>query len=135
MRRSTVCSLLLILFVGVSFVALVSFTSAQGVKVGYEEISPEDAKKIMAEDSKAIIVDVRNKDEYDEGHIAKAILLPLPDVKDDAARVLPNKDATILVYCKSGNRSKAASEILAGLGYQHVYEFGGVSTWPYGLVK
>lgn len=80
-----------------------------------------------------LILDVREQDEYDSGHIPGAILLPVGTIdKDSAAQVIPEQDTTVLVYCRSGNRSKTASSRLAELGYTNIYEFGGISTWPYG---
>lgn len=81
---------------------------------------------------KVIILDVWEQDEYDSGHIPGAVLLPVGTIAEDtAAAVIPEKDSTILVYCRSGNRSKTASATLAELGYTEVYEFGGIKTWPY----
>ena len=79
-----------------------------------------------------LILDVREQDEYDSGHIPGAVLLPVGSIDEDtAAEVIPEKDSTILVYCRSGNRSKTASSALAELGYTNIYEFGGINTWPY----
>ena len=82
-----------------------------------------------------IILDVREQNEYDEGHIANAILLPYTEIEDKAEKVLPDKEALILVYCRSGRRSKIAAESLAELGYTNVKEFGGIIDWKYGTVK
>ena len=79
-----------------------------------------------------IILDVREQDEYDSGHIPGAVLLPVGSIDEDtAAEVIPETDSTVLVYCRSGNRSKTASSTLADLGYTNIYEFGGINTWPY----
>ena len=79
-----------------------------------------------------IILDVREQDEYDSGHIPGAVLLPVGSIDETtAAQVIPEKDSTVLVYCRSGNRSKTASTVLADLGYTNIYEFGGINTWPY----
>ena len=76
--------------------------------------------------------DVREQDEYDSGHIPGAVLLPVGTIDETtAAEVIPEKDSTVLVYCRSGNRSKTASSTLAELGYSNIYEFGGINTWPY----
>lgn len=97
----------------------------------YRQISQEEAKKMM-DTQEVIILDVREQDEYDSGHIPGAVLLPVGAIDEDtAAAVIPAKDATVLVYCRSGNRSKTASSALAELGYTNVYEFGGIKTWPY----
>ena len=79
-----------------------------------------------------IILDVREQDEYDSGYIPGAVLLPVGSIDETtAAEVIPDKDSTVLVYCRSGNRSKTASSALAELGYTNICEFGGISTWPY----
>ena len=99
---------------------------------GYQQITQEEAKEMM-DNQEVIILDVREQDEYDSGHIPGAVLLPVGTIDETtAAEVIPEKDSTVLVYCRSGNRSKtAASSTLAGLGYTNIYEFGGINTWPY----
>ena len=101
----------------------------------YQKITQEEAKKRM--DGQAVIVlDVREQEEYDSGHIPGAVLLPVGTIDEEtAAGVIPEKDSEVLVYCRSGNRSKKASEALAGLGYTQIYEFGGITTWPYEVEK
>lgn len=97
----------------------------------YQQISQEEAKKMM-DTQDVIVLDVREQSEYDSGHIPNAVLLPVGTIEENtAAAVIPEKDATVLVYCRSGNRSKNASKVLAELGYSNIYEFGGISTWPY----
>ena len=97
----------------------------------YEQITQEEAKEMMGT-QEVIILDVREQDEYDSGHIPGAVLLPVGTIdKDTAAEVIPETDSTVLVYCRSGNRSKTASSTLAELGYTNIYEFGGINTWPY----
>ena len=97
----------------------------------YQQISQEEAKEMM-DTQEVIILDVREQDEYDSGHIPGAVLLPVGTIDEDtAAEVIPEKDSTVLVYCRSGNRSKTASSALAELGYTNIYEFGGINTWPY----
>ena len=97
----------------------------------YQQISQEEAKEMM-DTQEVIILDVREQDEYDSGHIPGAVLLPVGTIDEEtAAEVIPEKDSTVLVYCRSGNRSKTASSALAGLGYTNIYEFGGINTWPY----
>ena len=91
----------------------------------------EEAKEMM-DTQEVIILDVREQDEYDNGHIPGAVLLPVGSIDEDtAAEVIPEKDSAVLVYCRSGNRSKTASSALAELGYTNIYEFGGINTWPY----
>ena len=99
----------------------------------YVNITAEEAKQIMDTEEGYIILDVREQDEYDAGHIPNAVLLPLDDIKAKAHVVLPDKDQLILVYCRSGRRSKLAAEALAELGYTNIKEFGGILDWPYGV--
>ena len=101
----------------------------------YEIITQEKAKEIMDSDEKFILLDVREQSEYDEGHIPGAILLPHEEITEKAESILPNKDALILVYCRSGRRSKIAADALANLGYSNVSEFGGIIDWKYDIVK
>ena len=97
----------------------------------YQQIDQETAKEMM-DTQEVIILDVREQDEYDSGHIPGAVLLPVGSIDEDTAtEVIPEKDSTVLVYCRSGNRSKTASSTLADLGYTDIYEFGGINTWPY----
>ena len=106
-----------------------------GAENSYRRISQEEAKTMMDEQD-VIILDVREQSEYDGGHIAGAVLLPVGSIDEEsAADVIPEKDSVVLVYCRSGNRSKTASQALADLGYINIYEFGGVITWSYGLVR
>lgn len=97
----------------------------------YQQITQEEAKE-MIDTQEVIILDVREQDEYDSGHIPGAVLLPVGTIDEDtAAAVIPEKDTSVLIYCRSGNRSKTASSTLADLGYTNVYEFGGINSWPY----
>ena len=97
----------------------------------YVNITAEEAKQIMDSEEGYIILDVRTQEEYDQGHIPGAILIPDNEVKVTAEDVLTDKDQLILVYCRSGRRSKLASEILVELGYTNIKEFGGIIDWPY----
>ncbi len=97
----------------------------------YQQITQEEAKNMM-DTQEAIVLDVREQDEFDTGHIPGAVLLPVGTItKDTAADVIPELDSVVLVYCRSGNRSKKASQALVDLGYTGIYEFGGINTWPY----
>lgn len=107
-----------------------------------EESSAAEYRKITAEEAKAmidagnvIILDVRTISEYNAGHIAESIQLESGDFETKAAAYLPDKNATMLVYCRSGNRSKTAAMLLLDLGYTNVYDFGGIIDWPYETVK
>ena len=97
----------------------------------YVNITAEEAKKIMDAEEGYVILDVRTQEEYDQGHIPGAILIPDTEVEVTAEDVLTDKDQLILVYCRSGRRSKLASEILVELGYTNIKEFGGIIDWPY----
>lgn len=107
----------------------------KGETLTYEQISAEEAKAIMDTEKEYIIIDARTGSEFAEGHIEGAILIPEYEIADRAEKELPNKDALILVYCRSGRRSKIASEELVKLGYTNVKEFGGIIDWPYEIVK
>lgn len=96
----------------------------------YEQISAKEAKEIMENEEDVLILDVRTREEYDTGHIKGAICLPNEEILEDPEE-LPDKEQTILVYCRSGNRSKQAAQKLADMGYEKVLEFGGIMDWPY----
>ena len=97
----------------------------------YQQITQETAKEMM-DTQEVVILDVREQHEYDSGHIPGAILLPVSTITEEtAAAVIDELDTVVLVYCRSGNRSKTASQALADLGYTNVYEFGGINDWPY----
>ena len=106
-----------------------------GDSASYEQISGAEAKALMDSESGYIILDVREQDEYDEGHIPGAILIPYGEIADLAEKELSDKDQLILVYCRSGRRSKIAAEELVNLGYTNVKEFGGIIDWEYEIVK
>ena len=97
----------------------------------YMNITAEEAKQIMDSEEGYIILDVRAQEEYDEGHIPGAILIPHTEIEARAEEVLTDKDQLILVYCRSGRRSKIAAEALLELGYTNIKEFGGIIDWPY----
>ena len=101
----------------------------------YLNITAEEAKQIMDTEEGYIILDVRTQEEYDEGHIPGAIVISHEEIKEKAEEVLPDKDQLILVYCRSGRRSKIAAEALAELGYTNIKEFGGILDWPYEVEK
>ena len=109
--------------------------SEKGEKTMYQQITAEEAKKIMDSGEEHIILDTREQVEFDEGHIPGAILIPYTEIENKAEEMLPDKDNLILVYCRSGRRSKIASESLAKLGYTNVKEFGGIIDWPYEVEK
>ena len=94
-------------------------------------ITAEEAKQIMDSEEDYIILDVRTREEYDEGHIPGAIVISHEEIAEKADEVLTDKDQLILVYCRSGRRSKIAAEALVELGYTNIKEFGGIIDWPY----
>ena len=109
--------------------------TSSGNQVTYESISAEEAKTIMDTEKEYIIVDARTQSEYEEGHIEGAILMPEYEVKERGEAELKDKEQLILVYCRSGRRSKIASQNLVDLGYTNVKEFGGINTWEDPLEK
>ena len=101
----------------------------------YEQITPQEAKAIMDTETDYIIIDARTTEEFAQGHIENAILIPEYEIAERAEKELPDKNQLILVYCRSGRRSKIASDELVKLGYTNVKEFGGIIDWPYETVK
>ena len=117
---------------------LLLFTGCGGTSMkenNYQQITQEAAKE-MIDTQEVLILDVREQHEYDSGHIPGAVLLPVGTItKDTASAVIDDLDTVVLVYCRSGNRSKTASQTLVDLGYTNIYEFGGINTWPYEIEK
>lgn len=103
--------------------------------VVYQKITAQQAKEIIDSNLKTIILDVRTKAEYDEGHIKDSILIPDTEIAEKAENMLPDKNAEILIYCRSGRRSEVAAKKLINLGYTNVKDFGGIIDWPYEVVK
>ena len=115
----------------ISLLLLLAGCGGNAADGSYQQITQEEAKEMM-DSQEVIILDVREQDEYDSGHIPGAMLLPAGTIDEaTAADAIPERDSTVLVYCRSGNRSKTASSTLADLGYTNIYEFGGINTWPY----
>ena len=108
---------------------------SSGGSATYEQITGAEVKALMDSESGYVILDVREQYEYDEGHIPGALLVPYGEIADRAENELPDKDQLILVYCRSGRRSKIAAEELVKLGYTNVKEFGGIIDWEYDIVK
>ena len=108
---------------------------SDGTPATYEQISGAEAKALMDSENGYIIIDARTQEEYDQGHIPGAILIPEYEIADRAEKELPDKNQLILVYCRSGRRSKIAAEELVKLGYTNVKEFGGIIDWEYEIVK
>jgi len=97
----------------------------------YVNITAEEAKQIMDSKESYFILDVRTQEEYDQGHIPGAVVISHEEIEEKAEDVLTDKDQLILVYCRSGRRSKLAAEALVELGYTNIKEFGGIIDWPY----
>ena len=108
-----------------------SSSPSEGV---YQKISPEEARRMMDESGGFILLDVRTQEEFSQGHIEGAQLLPNDEIGERAQEELPDKNAVILVYCRSGRRSAEAAHRLIDMGYTNIYDFGGILDWPYGTV-
>ena len=104
-------------------------------KANYHQIDGQSALDMMNNDTDYIIIDVRTESEYQQGHIKNAINIPNESIDESVSEILTDKDQLLLVYCRSGNRSKQASEKLAKLGYSNIYEFGGISDFPGEIVN
>lgn len=100
----------------------------------YHKITAQQAKEMIGKGN-VTVVDVRTKEEYDSAHIKGAVLVPNESIGSEMPKELPDKDAVLLVYCRTGVRSKQASDKLIEIGYQNVYDFGGIRDWPYGTVS
>ncbi len=103
--------------------------------ISYEQITQEKAKELMETQTDYVIIDARTDEEFAQGHIEGAVLIPEYEIEQKAPQIIPDKDTLILVYCRSGRRSKIASEELVKLGYTNVKEFGGIIDWKYEIVK
>ncbi len=109
---------------------LMAGCAAPAQESGYRQVTAEEAIALMEKESGYIILDVRTVQEYSEKHIPKAVNIPNESIGTEEIPALPDKNQLILVYCRSGNRSKQASEKLAALGYTNIVEFGGINSWP-----
>ena len=105
-----------------------------GEDKGYINISAEKAKEMIDKGEYGVILDVRSLEEYNEGHIEEAILLPVSEIKEKVEAIIPDKDEVVLLYCRSGRRSATAAKDLIEMGYDNVYDFGGIIDWPYEIV-
>ena len=149
MKKHTFLLILLALVIGCNSVPTLSafarpFADAQGDKVAqssqpktgtYQKISAEEAKARMDSGDPVTVVDVRTESEFNSGHIKNAILIPVDTIGGTRPEQLPDLDAEILVYCRSGIRSRSAAQKLIQLGYTNVYDFGGIMSWTYGVEK
>ena len=129
--------LILMLLIPLSFFGLTGCgeDATRNYVDGYTQISAQEANLIISTKENYVIIDARTEEEFKEGHIKDAILIPEYEIAKRAEKELPDKHQMILVYCRSGRRSKIASKALAELGYTKVYEFGGIIDWPYEIVK
>ena len=134
-QMKKVKGLIIMLLISLSLFGMTACGNENGKSSTYEQITAEQAKTIMDTEKDYIIIDARTEEEFAEGHIENAILIPEYEIKDRAEKELPDKEQLILVYCRSGRRSKIASEELVKLGYTNVKEFGGIIDWPYEVVK
>ena len=126
---------LLFLLLGVMLLTACGQTAETVQEAVFVSITAEEAKEIMDTGDGFVILDVRTQEEYDEGHVPGAILIPNTEIENRAEEELPDKAQLILVYCRGGRRSKLAAQILADLGYTNVKEFGGIIDWPYEVTK
>ena len=127
--------LIIMLLISLSLFGMTACDGENNKTSTYEQITAEQAKTIMDTERDYVIIDARTEEEFAEGHIENAILIPEYEIKDRAQKELSDKEQLILVYCRSGRRSKIASEELVKLGYTNVKEFGGIIDWPYEIVK
>ena len=107
-----------------------SLSQESAGETAYHKITAEEAKKMMDEED-VIVVDVRRADEYSVKHIPGGVLVPNESIKDEQPEALPDKEAILLVHCRTGIRSKDASDKLVAMGYENVYDFGGINDWTY----
>lgn len=127
--------LIIMLLISLSLFGMTACDGGNEKSSTYEQITAEQAKTIMDTENDYVIIDARTEEEFAEGHIENAILIPEYEIAERAEKELPDKAQLILVYCRSGRRSKIASEELVKLGYTNVKEFGGIIDWPYDIVK
>ena len=122
---------LLFLLLAVMLLTACAPTKENDQEAVYVNITAEEARQIMDSEDGYIILDVRTQEEYDQSHIPGAIVISHEEIMEKAEDVLTDKDQLILVYCRSGRRSKIAAEALVELGYTNIREFGGIIDWPY----
>ena len=125
----------ILLLLAMLFLTACGQTKENTREVAYMNITASEAKEIMDTETGYVILDVREQYEYDEGHIPGAIVIPHEEILEKAESVLSDKDQLLLVYCRSGRRSKLAAEDLVKLGYTNIKEFGGIIDWPYEIEK
>ncbi len=115
---------------GLCSISLLSFTACAKT-ISYTNISPKDALDVIKGDNKAVLIDVRTPEEFLVVRIPGSVLIPDYEIKDKIAEVVPDKDTTLIIYCRSGNRSRSATKELINMGYTKVFDLGGIIDWPY----
>jgi rhodanese-related sulfurtransferase len=123
-----------IIFLGILTIVIIGLTGCKKENDMIKTIDSKEAMEIMEQNEDVIILDVRTEEEFREGHIKGAILLPDYEIEDKVEEVLEDKSTTVLVYCRSGRRSASAAKVLFTLGYTKIYDFGGIIDWPYDVV-
>jgi rhodanese-related sulfurtransferase len=134
MKQKIVATLLLLMILIIGMAGCSSGNQSSDSENTYQKISSEEAKKMMDEESNLIILDVRTAEEFETGHIQGAVNISNTEITATAEKAIPDKSATILVYCRSGNRSALASKELSELGYSHIYDLGGLVDWKYEII-
>ena len=132
MRRLAVFAVAVVMLASCVLISMRIYASDK--PLSFTRISQEEARDMMEKDDGHIVVDVRREDEYASGHIPGAICIPNETIYKDQPEELPDLDQVILVYCRSGNRSKRAARMLYEMGYTQVYEFGGIIDWTGDIV-
>lgn len=118
-----------------SYPVQITATKIEVLKDTYKKITSKEAKEIIDKGEYDIILDVRTLEEYNEGYIKGAVLLPDNEISHKADSVIGDKDKVVLVYCRSGRRSKQAAQELMDMGYKNILDFGGINDWDYDVVK
>ncbi len=132
--RRPVLQALVATLVALNILSLASCAAPTPTVATVQMITPQDAKARLDSDESILLVDVRTQAEFDAEHIAGAHVAPVEYLSTTVAQLFPDKNATYFIYCRSGNRSASASRLLVNLGYQHVYDLGGIIDWPYETV-
>lgn len=134
MRTLGVLAMTLIFGAGF-YVAWAQNAESGSKKNQYQTISPAEARKRLDNEKGIVLLDVRTPEEYREGHVPGSILLPVDELEAKIAGIIPDKQTTVFVYCRSGRRSAIAANTMIKLGYSSVYDLGGIVDWPYQTEK
>ncbi len=116
-------------------ISLIKDSDTQMNKAEYHKITADEAKQMLDNNPDSILLDVRTEEEFKAQRIDGAILIPDYEIEERAKAEFPDKDALILIYCRSGNRSKTAANILVSMGYTNIYDFGGITLYPYETIS